>query len=321
MCSPASFETAYVQRASPTEPIVETWPSSTRNACVPKTSLVEKSTKRSSVSSVRAPPRARCRCRSRSRASSAPGSRARCRRRRSRRSGRCASRPRELVHALRVEHVRLVEREVRVLGERRAGERVAVQVVDGDDLVLVDEPAGERRADEAGAAGDEDPLALRATRRVYRRATVSPGMRTALLIAVAARRRRLRRAPGAAGSTPTTELTISVLAAGPRRPSAPERWTLRCGPAGGTLPRARRRVPPAARDDDAVRTPQRKNLVCTDQYGGPQQAVIAGTHRGSRVWVAARDAERLRDRARRHGSRSSCRASPPVPIREREPSR
>ena len=44
MCSPASFETAYVQRASPTEPIVETWPSSTFRACVPNTSLVEKST-------------------------------------------------------------------------------------------------------------------------------------------------------------------------------------------------------------------------------------------------------------------------------------
>ena len=29
MCSPASFDTAYVQRASPTEPIVETWPSLT----------------------------------------------------------------------------------------------------------------------------------------------------------------------------------------------------------------------------------------------------------------------------------------------------
>ena len=52
MCSPASFETAYVQRASPTEPIVETSPSVTRNACVPKTSLVEKSMKRSTVSSV-----------------------------------------------------------------------------------------------------------------------------------------------------------------------------------------------------------------------------------------------------------------------------
>ena len=31
--------------------------------------------------------------------------------------------------------------EVRVVGERRAAERVAVEVVDGDDLVLVDEPA------------------------------------------------------------------------------------------------------------------------------------------------------------------------------------
>ena len=52
MCSPASFETAYVQRASPTEPIVETWPSSTFSACVPNTSLVEKSTNRSSVGRV-----------------------------------------------------------------------------------------------------------------------------------------------------------------------------------------------------------------------------------------------------------------------------
>ena len=31
--------------------------------------------------------------------------------------------------------------------------------------------------------------------------------------------------------------------------------------------------------------PRSKNLVCTDQYGGPQQAVIAGTHRGNRVWT------------------------------------
>ena len=43
----------------------------------------------------------------------------------------------------------------------RARERVAVEVVGRDDLVLVDEPPRERRADEAGAAGDEDPLALK----------------------------------------------------------------------------------------------------------------------------------------------------------------
>ena len=52
MCSPASLDTAYVQRASPTEPIDDESPSVTRKACVPKTSLVEKSMKRSTVSSV-----------------------------------------------------------------------------------------------------------------------------------------------------------------------------------------------------------------------------------------------------------------------------
>src|SRR5919198_828615 len=52
MCSPASFETAYVQRASPTEPVEVRCPSRTLYACGPKTSLVEKSTSRSSVSRV-----------------------------------------------------------------------------------------------------------------------------------------------------------------------------------------------------------------------------------------------------------------------------
>ena len=41
---------------------------------------------------------------------------------------------------LGVEDVALAKREVRVLGERRAGERVAVEVVERDDLVRVDEP-------------------------------------------------------------------------------------------------------------------------------------------------------------------------------------
>ena len=44
-----------------------------------------------------------------------------------------------------VEDVGLVEREVRVVGELRAGERVAVEVVERDDLVVVDEAARERR--------------------------------------------------------------------------------------------------------------------------------------------------------------------------------
>ena len=70
-----------------------------------------------------------------------------------RRSGKSSSK------ALGVEDVPLHEVEVRVLGEARPAERVAVQVVDGDDLVRVDQPARERRADEPCAAGDDDPLA------------------------------------------------------------------------------------------------------------------------------------------------------------------
>ena len=58
-----------------------------------------------------------------------------------------------------IEDVALDERQVRVLREVRAAERVAVEVVVGDDLVVVDEPPRERRADEAGAARDQDPLA------------------------------------------------------------------------------------------------------------------------------------------------------------------
>ena len=81
------------------------------------------------------------------------------------------------------------------------GERVAVEVVGRDDLVLVDEPAGERRADEAGAAGDEDPLArehaasLSARYRFQSDADRRPDR-------AARRRRRVRRRPSARPSAP-----------------------------------------------------------------------------------------------------------------------
>ena len=108
----------------------------------------------------RARPRARCTCRSCSRASSAPGSRARCRRPRSPRSGRCASRPARARARARASSTSPCTK-VRFgwSASSRAGERVAVQVVERDDLVVVDQPPRERRRDEAGAAREEDPLA------------------------------------------------------------------------------------------------------------------------------------------------------------------
>ena len=59
---------------------------------------------------------------------------------------------------LGVEDVALDEGEVRMVCERGSAERVAVQIVERDDLVLVDEPARERRADEPRAARHDDPL-------------------------------------------------------------------------------------------------------------------------------------------------------------------
>ena len=59
-----------------------------------------------------------------------------------------------------VEDVALDQLEVRVVGEVEPAQRVAVEVVERDDRVAIDELARERRADEAGAAGDEDPLSL-----------------------------------------------------------------------------------------------------------------------------------------------------------------
>jgi hypothetical protein len=64
-------------------------------------------------------------------------------------------------------------------------------------------------------------------------------------------------------------------------------WTLRCDPAGGTLGTL-------ARERDACRrlaalrnpfAPPRKDLMCTQQYGGPDQAQITGIYQGRRVWA------------------------------------
>lgn len=75
-----------------------------------------------------------------------------------------------------------------------------------------------------------------------------------------------------------TSLHITVWPHGQGQPGA-KTYTLRCAPAGGTLPRraaactqlARRAHPFAAVPKDAV---------CTQIYGGPQQALVTGRFRG-----------------------------------------
>ncbi len=58
-----------------------------------------------------------------------------------------------------------------------------------------------------------------------------------------------------------------------------KKWTLRCAPAGGTLPQAAS----ACRRLAAMRNPFApipRDAMCTELYGGPQVALITGTFRG-----------------------------------------
>ena len=78
----------------------------------------------------------------------------------------------------------------------------------------------------------------------------------------------------------TAALQITVWPQGPDGPS--RTWTLRCGPPGGTLPRA---VVACRRlgSLDAPFAPVKPGAICTMIYGGPQEALVRGTYRGRRV--------------------------------------
>ena len=69
-----------------------------------------------------------------------------------------------------------------------------------------------------------------------------------------------------------------------------KKWTLRCAPAGGTHPRAASACTKLGTMSNPF-APIPRDAVCTDQYGGPQVAVITGTFRGRALWtqLAARN--------------------------------
>jgi hypothetical protein len=59
-------------------------------------------------------------------------------------------------------------------------------------------------------------------------------------------------------------------------------YTLKCAPAGGTLPHRTAACRQLARlERPFAQTP--KNFACTEIYGGPQQAVVSGRLRGRLV--------------------------------------
>jgi hypothetical protein len=84
-------------------------------------------------------------------------------------------------------------------------------------------------------------------------------------------------------SPAATDLKITVWPDGREEGNA-KVFTLRCGPAGGTLPRA------ATACGRLIKLPRpfgpvSRDAVCTEQYGGPQLARVTGKYRGQSVWA------------------------------------
>lgn len=79
-----------------------------------------------------------------------------------------------------------------------------------------------------------------------------------------------------------TALTISVT---PKPGAKPQEWTLKCDPPGGSHPKAKQACAALAKASK-VKSPfaaTPKNQMCTQIFGGPQQAKIDGTWHGTRV--------------------------------------
>jgi hypothetical protein len=88
----------------------------------------------------------------------------------------------------------------------------------------------------------------------------------------------------ARGESPApTDLKITVWPDG-RAEGDGKTYTLRCGPAAGTLPKA---TTACSKLGSLPRPfgPVSRNAVCTEQYGGPQQALVTGRNQGRSVWV------------------------------------
>ena len=69
------------------------------------------------------------------------------------------------------------------------------------------------------------------------------------------------------------------------KPSESITWTLRCNPARGSLPRPARACARLAAGGARLFARLPRNIVCTEIYGGPQRARVAGTVNGRRVWA------------------------------------
>jgi Subtilisin inhibitor-like len=93
-------------------------------------------------------------------------------------------------------------------------------------------------------------------------------------------------AAGAAGTSQgETSLTVVYWANGADT-ATPERWTLRCNPPRGTLPRPAVACRRLAADGRKLIAHVGGGQACTQIWGGPQTARVIGRVLGERVWAS-----------------------------------
>jgi hypothetical protein len=71
-------------------------------------------------------------------------------------------------------------------------------------------------------------------------------------------------------------------------PASFQRWTLRCNPLGGTFPNRRRACAKLSTLTLGAFAQVPKDALCTQNYGGPQKAVVKGTIGTARIWASFR---------------------------------
>jgi hypothetical protein len=83
--------------------------------------------------------------------------------------------------------------------------------------------------------------------------------------------------------TTPADLKITVWPEG-RGEGSSKAYTLECAPARGSLPKATSACTQLLKLARPF-TPVAQGAMCTDQYGGPQQALVTGEYKGRDVWV------------------------------------
>jgi hypothetical protein len=106
-------------------------------------------------------------------------------------------------------------------------------------------------------------------------------MRLALVAAVLAA--AIGGGHASAAAAPATQLRVTIWHQGQPGPS--QTWTLACAPARGTHPARGRACQTLSRLLPQPFRPVPRDAMCTQIYGGPQEALVTGTLNGSRVWA------------------------------------